>query len=182
MPGVTADVGLRRSSGFDHLHPGNRTHGRKIIRRLPHIFIRDIFSNRSHTLVIPAGPALEIFHLAYDVLGGQACDIGGFGMALTRHQVTGATHRPWRCVGALHDPGCRRVLVRKPIRRVCRAADLGRVVFLGAARDMDRPGQRFSRGLILVRDVIGPGGQAIGNRSRVRRLRGNPQSGQQREQ
>ena len=33
--------------------------------------------------------AFEIVHLAHDVLGGEAGDVGGFGMPLSRHEVAG---------------------------------------------------------------------------------------------
>src|SRR6266566_6173561 len=90
MACCSADICFRRRVGFDHLHPGDRFYGREIIGCLPHIFVGRDFCNGTHTIVIFPGPAFEIAHLSDDVLGGEAGDIGGFRMPLSRHKMAGA--------------------------------------------------------------------------------------------
>jgi len=62
----------------------------RIIGCLPHIFVGGDFCNGTHTIVIFPGPAFEIAHLTDDVLSGEAGDIGGFRMPLSRHKMAGA--------------------------------------------------------------------------------------------
>src|SRR5882762_10791606 len=87
MARCSADVSFRRRGGFDHLHPGHWLYCREIIGCLPHIFVGGDFCNGTHTIVIFPGSAFEIAHLTDDVLGGEAGDIGGFRMPLSRHQM-----------------------------------------------------------------------------------------------
>ena len=156
MARVAADVCFRWCGSLNNFHPGNGLDGRKIFRGLTHIFIGYILGNRTHALVVFAGSTLEILHLAHDVLGGKAGDIGGFRMALTGHKMAGAADRPGRCVRTSDDLGSRRMFVGKPVGRICRAADLGRVVFLGAARHTDRSAHPRRGRLIFIGNVIGP--------------------------
>ena len=100
-----ADEGLRRRGGFDHLHEGNRLDGREILRRLPHIFIGCRSGNRAHARLFFSGSGLEILHLADEILDGEAGDVGGFRMSLSRHEMAGAAGRQRDPRFPFHDPG-----------------------------------------------------------------------------
>ena len=177
----TVDVCFRWRGRFDNLHPGDRFDGREVGRRQPHILIGYFFGDRTHALVVAPGSTLKIIHLAHNVLGGQAGDVGGFRMALSRHKVAGATDHPCQCVVALHNPGCWRMFIGEPVGRIRVTGNPGGVVFLAAARYADCAGHWRGRRLHLIRDVVSPGGQTIGDGLRHRCLRGCQQSDQQRD-
>src|SRR5690349_17201337 len=100
-------------------------------------------------------------------------------MALAGHKMASSAYGPWRRIRALDDLRRGRMFVGEPVRRIRSATDLRRIVFLAAARHVNRSRQLWQGRLILIGNVVGPGGQSVGNGRRVRGLRRRPQSDQQ---
>ena len=169
MPPRRSDERFRRRSRLHHLHPNPRREPSKILRRLPHILVRNRLSNRTHPPVILPRPALEIIHLPNQVLSRQPRQIRRFRMPLSRHQVARPARHFRNAALARNNPRCRPMLIRKPIWRRSIPRNLRRLIFLGTPRHPHHASSRFGRRLHLVRNVISPTRQPV--RNRQRRLR-----------
>ena len=113
----------------------------------------------AHACVVLARARFVVRHLADQILGRHAGDVGGFRMALAGHQMARAASKPDAL--AAGDRSRRGgVFVGKPVRRSSVAGDLGGVVFLRAAGHLHDAFRLHGARLDLVGDVERPVGES----------------------
>ena len=166
MAACRGDEGLWRCGSFDHFYPRPRLQAGEIFRSLTNILIRCDLCNGAHAVVFLANAGFVVAHLANDVCGRQAGNIGGFGMSLAGHQMAGAAGEA-DSLATSHGFGRGWMFIRKPVWRTAIAGDFCRLILFPAAGDRDDAFGADGDGLHLVRDIKRPVRQTCGNCERL---------------